>query len=221
MARSDDRGIAWALWRFLPGYQTSAMADVFFRFDFLVEADLSPALELLDPLQGSTDAVRRRGDEAFPSFFRTVWVDRDGEPVSSPELRAQIEAPYSKGTPDYNLNPERWEVVSKMALLPGWEGACRTARMQAEALLAADVGLGLLTEEHAVRVEKHAAMAAARLSSRLIHLKESASREAEERTLEFENQLAAALARGIRQPRIRPDSVGAVFLSGKNPFMTR
>jgi ATP-dependent helicase HepA len=224
MARSDDRGIAWALWRQIPGYQTSEVADVFFRFDFLIEVDLAPAFELLQSSEEGVHAVRRRGDEAFPPIFNTVWVDRDGEPVRSQEVLTQIEDSYkreSHGGSDFNLNPARWEVVSNMGLLSGWEGTCRAARKQAEALLSADVGLGKLTEEHAARLEQHAAMAAARLSSRLAHLQEATARDAEQRTLEFEDQLAAALARGIRQPRIRPDSVGAVFLSGQNPFENR
>ena len=224
LARSDDRGIAWAVWRRVPGYQTSAVADVFFRFDFLVEVDLAPALKLLLSYEEGIHAVRRRGDEAFPPILKTIWVDRDGEPVRSQEVLAQIEGSYNReshGGADFNLNPGRWEVVSNMGLLSGWEGTCRAARKQAEALLSADVGLAELTEEHAARLDQHAAMVAARLSSRLIHLEEGPSRAAEQRTLEFENQLAAALTRGIRQPGIRPDSVGAVFLSGQNPFENR
>ncbi|WP_331104146.1 protein DpdE [Archangium sp.] len=224
LARNDDRGIAWALWRCIPGYQTNAVSDVFFRFDFMVEVDVGPALEILSSFGEATHAVRRRADEAFPPIFRTVWVDQDGEPVQSPEVRAQIEDSYhqeSRGGTDYNLNPARWEVVSDMGLLATWEDTCRAARRRAEALLTADVDLSRLTETHAERLERHTAMAAARLSSRLAHLKEGTSHKAEQRHLEFENRLAAALARGIRQPRIWPDSVGAVFLSGQNPFQPR
>lgn len=224
LARNDDRGIAWGLWRSIPGYQTNVAGDVFFRFDFLVEVNLDPTLKILQSSGEATPAIRRRGDEAFPPIFQIVWVDRDGEPVHSPETRARLEESYrqeSRGGTDYNLNPERWEVVANMGLLANWEDTCRAARKRAEALLTADVGLGRLTEEHAQRFERNAAMAAARLSSRLAHLKEGISREAEQRHLEFENRLAEALARGIRQPRLRPDSVGAVFLSGQNPFQTR
>ncbi|RKH18564.1 hypothetical protein D7X74_09185 [Corallococcus sp. CA047B] len=224
LARNDDRGIAWALWRSIPGYQADSVGDVFFRFDFLVEVDLDPALEFLQSSGEPTHALRRRSDEAFPPIFQTVWVDRDGEPVLSPGTRAQLEESYrqeSRGGTDHNLNPERWEVVANMGLLSNWEDTCRAARKRAEALLTADVGLGQLTEDHAQRIESHAATVAARLSSRLAHLEEGSSREAEQRHMELENRLAAALARGIRQPRLRPDSVGAVFLSGQNPFQSR
>ena len=43
MTELDDRGRAFAMWRFVPGYQAGDAADVFFRFDFVVEANVAAA----------------------------------------------------------------------------------------------------------------------------------------------------------------------------------
>ena len=68
----DDRGRAAALWRMIPGHVPVAgeVADVFLRFDFIVETDIDLVLrnagEADEP--PSRTALARRGDMALPPF---------------------------------------------------------------------------------------------------------------------------------------------------------
>jgi hypothetical protein len=63
---------------------------LFFRFDFFIESDLTSAQNLGDPIINSTQALRRRADEAFPEDYRTVWLNSDLEQIKNSELLAWI-----------------------------------------------------------------------------------------------------------------------------------
>ena len=72
LAQADDRGRSTAMWRFLPNHRGESLAEVWFRFDFIVEADTAAALEVLREAQRLTPGVlvgdpsaRRHGARAF------------------------------------------------------------------------------------------------------------------------------------------------------------
>ena len=79
LIRSDDRGMAFAMWRDVPG--SLKIPRLFFRFDFVVEVDLAHAYEAGAALITSREALRRRADEAFPVSHRTVWLTSDLDEV--------------------------------------------------------------------------------------------------------------------------------------------
>ena len=102
----DDRGQATVLERRYPGN-----ANVYFGFDFLVEADIEAALGLVgdDPI--SRNALRRQADCLLAPFTRRVWVPLPGrvaidEPAQVKWLD-QLYKPRESHGPDTNLNAQR------------------------------------------------------------------------------------------------------------------
>lgn len=88
ITQGDDRGRSTALWRYVPGHHSDGVADLFFRFDFIVETNVGPARGILhdaDRLTQSADAaIGRRGDMALPPFFQTIWLDQELAQVEEP-----------------------------------------------------------------------------------------------------------------------------------------
>lgn len=225
----DDRGKSFALWRYTPDYAPQEGVDYFFRFDFIVEVDLEPALDLalklgLPNLKTISKALRRQGDIALPPLYQTVWLNADFELPDLQLVNAHLEIPYSKvprqnGSIDRNLNHHRWEVVWQMNLpvIRQWEQVCTAARSAAVAIFRQATNLdeelrGILVE-FTSNDEIHFAQRRSRLS-----LLSSKERGEEEREIEAERLMRKALAKGIASPKISFDSVGAVFLSNNNPF---
>ena len=69
----DDRGQAVAMWRLNQRWPHDPLA--FFGFDFLIEADVCPILDLLDERRRDAEPVaRRRADAAFPPQHQRVWI---------------------------------------------------------------------------------------------------------------------------------------------------
>ena len=67
----DDRGRSVALWRQRSSYTAIDLADVYFRFDFVIEADTDKAAE--DYAQATDDCQEddRHGDQANRTYTRT------------------------------------------------------------------------------------------------------------------------------------------------------
>ena len=225
----DDRGKSFALWRYAPDYVPTELVDHFFRFDFIVEVDLGPALEVaqlrnVPNLKTLCQALRRQGDIALPPLYHTVWLNADFELPDAQSVSEYLELAYSKvprrdGSWDRNINHERWEDVWQLNLpvIKGWQRVCTDARGAALALFRKatnlDEDLRRVLSNMANYDEIHFAQRSSRLS--LLSAKE---REVEEQELETEILLREALREGIANPRISLDSVGAVFLSNLNPF---
>jgi ATP-dependent helicase HepA len=223
LTRRDDRGIAYAMWRCVQGYPPALAADLFFRFDFLVEADSQAVLRRLasdsDSLPG---VVHRRADAAFPPIFQTVWLDSDMAEVTDPDTLKFLKLPYEKHRRDrkirdFHLSPTRWSQVDSLGLLSAWAETCQAARRAGEALLRKNIGLREHCEARVAQLMKINSEFVAHFESRIARLDGEARKE-EERARSLEETLTRALIDGIRQPTIRPDSVGAVFLSNLCPF---
>jgi ATP-dependent helicase HepA len=221
IAQADERGRSTAMWRFMPGYKSDNQADVFFRFDFIVQSDIAPALDVLGAAERLTPAaaaaIQRRSDMALAPSFHTLWLDGELRRVDDPGLLDRLTAPYrpdaaDQGGRDYNLNPQRWRNLTRLDLpaLADWTELCRAARRSAETSLRS---LPALTQS----LDAAARAATAADFGRLAQLQTRAERTGdtgEQAELQLEQDLSHALLTGVRQPIIRLDGIMAVFLSG-------
>lgn len=216
----DDRGRATAIWRVFPDYKSDAFADLFFRFDFVVEPDLTKAIEVLKHegcwSDASAAALTRRGDMALPPFYQSMWLDQELERVTDRTLLEKLDHPYrpegsDAGGRDYNLNPERWKNLGRLRLgqMSDWRRACLVARERAERELR---DLALFND----RLKEADRRAAGVNQSRLGQLRARADRRnlvSDEREWRVERDLAEALSGGILSPSVRVDTVAASFLT--------
>ena len=217
---ADDRGRSFAMWRFAPDFIGDPVAGIYFRFDFVIEADVSEAAEILQEFgrmaNAADAAIRRRGDMALPPFHRSVWLDRELTAVTEEALLSKLARPYSvepdqNGSVDLNLNARRWKRTLQLPIpeLDFWSELTMKARLSAEDTLRIDPSLveNLTTaEQRALQVDL----------GRIGQLRARAQAGADPRDgsdLAFEERLTAALRNGIRTPSLRVDTVGAVFLS--------
>jgi ATP-dependent helicase HepA len=218
--RSDDRGRAFAMWRYRPTFesQDASGCDLWFRFDFLVEANV---MESDDDV---ARALKRRAEQHFPPQFYTVWVSAsDGATLQPPDILLET---YRKSDNvhgrDFNLNPRRWQTlhmrVESVPWLLEWRRHCQNAAVSALAYLDGHDrvqqqrarGLASLRSQHATRV--------AQIESRLTRLT-GLARCVEQRDLDEEEGLFSRLSEAIREPSVRTDVAGAFFISASAPFV--
>jgi ATP-dependent helicase HepA len=215
LVRSDDRGMAFAMWRYVPGWRDAAQPIL--RFDFVIEADVYAGKA--DRFPVSSDVLRRRADAAFPVRYRTVWLTSDLEAVTEPQLLTLLLQPYSKwlradGGRDFNLRSERWDRAAQLVSIGDWSELCVKARGAAEGLIRNGAEFRSQCDRYASRVRDSAATIANGFLSRKARLS-AAVRQAEGRMEEMEAKLAEALIVGIQHPAMRVDSAGVVVISGE------
>lgn len=220
LAQRDERGRSTAFWRHLPNAETRE-ARLFFRFDFVIEADVAAANDILDLAGQLTpsgqSSLGRRGDMALAPSFHTIWLNRDLETVTDEALLATLEAPYrvdtsDQGGRDFNLNPKRWQALRALRVseLDDWSDLCREARLTAEAHLRRLPDLNEGLDAAARRAEMLDAGRLGLLQARATRKGEQDPRDA--RDLDLERALSEQLIAGIRKPRISLDAVCACFL---------
>ena len=99
----DDRGQAAAFRRFDQRHRGGP--DIYFGFDYLVEADIEQAMTLLENQPTARTAVRRQADRFFPPFMLRSWVSARGyEPILGRDEIGWLDAPYNKTKGDRNFN---------------------------------------------------------------------------------------------------------------------
>ena len=205
----------WRHRRTFEGRDASGV-DLWFRFDFLIEADVPASID------DSARALCRRAEQHFPPQFHTVWVDMAGAVTMAPPAEvAEAYLPEDKGRGrDFNLNPHRWQVLHMQDHVPWimeWPRHCEQAAQRARAFIVAHEavrehmasGMGALQRQHRTRV--------AQLKSRIARVT-GAAQAAERRDLDTEGAMHALLTEAIRQPAIRTDVAGAFFISATKTF---
>jgi len=220
----DDRGRSVAVWRQRSGYRSEGLADVFFRFDFLIEADTQEAAQTYCDATGgdketAINALRRRGDMVFPPTFENMWLDAELEPVSDASLLNILQKPYSKGSPedddkDQNLNSERWSQLSSLDLpiMDYWSETVEQARKKAETVLRQHINLSEFIQD-ALKLAKGSDQARfAQLRTRITQARDLEA-VSETKLLKIESETAESFYRGLTSPKITVDMIGAVFLS--------
>ena len=225
---ADDRGRSFAMWRFVPDYGGDPIADIYFRFDFVLEADVTGATEVLADHGRDTSAagaaIRRRGDMALPPFYRSLWLDRELAPVHDEALLIRLSRPYSvepdrSGVMDLNLNALRWQRALQLPIpeLGFWSELCGKARLAAEMALRGNSGLVeslAKAEQQALRVDL------GRIGQLRARARAGVNAQ-DDSDLVFEERLAAALRDGIRNPIVRVDTIGAIFISANRSATDR
>lgn len=218
--QSDDRGRAFAMWRYRPTFEPSDASgcDLWFRFDFVVEANLTESDD------DAARALKRRAEQHFAPQFYTVWVSAaDGATLQPPDvlLEDYRNSTHMHGR-DFNLNPGRWQTlhmqIDSVPWLLEWRRHCQNAAASALAYINGhDLvhqqrarGLASLRNQHATRV--------AQIESRLTRLT-GVAQVAEQRDLDDEEVLFARLNDAIRAPSVRTDVAGAIFASASAPFV--
>lgn len=221
IAQADDRGRSTALWRYMPDYSSDDVADLFFRFDFVVSADLEGAREILARdhrlTPSAAASISRRGDMVLPPFFQTLWLDRYLTPVEEVATVRRLAQAYSQepdrqGSRDFNLNPKRWRQMAKLDVpqLAHWADLCTEARLRAEACLRRLPSFTGGLAKAALRATEFD-------RARLGHLRARADRNlasADAAEWSLEKSLSESLIVGIREPTVHVDAVLACFLSG-------
>ena len=220
--RWDDRGTCFAFWRVSSG-KKAAQVDLFFRFDFVVEASLREARLLRPEFPELTDEVlRRQADACFPPINRTIWVSEFFEPIDDTTL-AELEKPFEKSpsaaslhpVPDTNINQDRWPLVRNHYDLAQWPERCRAGKAAAAEALVRTVDLAQITERFSVLLQTDTALVKEQSYSRIDALKESpAEQAAAMNDLRREIKVREALLAGVRRPDLHLDAAGAVFLAG-------
>ncbi len=221
ITQADDRGRSTAMWRYLPGYQSHGPADLFFRFDYVIEADVTAGVEFLANSgrggPAAAAAVRRRGDMALAPFQRTIWLDRELQLVTEAPLLRKLNGAYRPkasfdGERDFNLNPKRWRNMMRLDVpeQSNWSGICDAARIKSEASLRA---LPSFTTNIGAALSRVIEVDLGRLGQLRARADRSA-RASDAADLSLETGLSEHLTRGIRSPTIHLDAILACFVSG-------
>lgn len=215
----DDRGRVFAMWRHRPDYEArdASGCDLWFRFDFLVQASL------LDADDDAARALIRRAEQHFPPQFHTVWVDATREATMAPpaHLAEEYRSIEPGLGPDYNLNPCRWQILQMQDNVPWlleWRRHCEAAADRALQFLAGHELLRQHQEQGLVSLHSQHATRVAQVESRLTRLT-GVAQAAERRDLEEEEVLHGRLSDAIRAPAISIDAAGALFASAATPFV--
>ena len=218
---ADDRGRSFALWREDPHYSADQAADAYLRFDFLVEVDLLDAFTALEALGedgfAARAALRRRGDLMLAPSFSTIWIDAALNIVPQGGLRALLDRPYrpvARGQGPYhdiNVNARRWQRVKAIGIdvVAHWAELCTKGRQTAEALLRADPDF--IAKLRAAETDA-AEADYARITQLEVRLRQDPDGLSGQ--LDLERAIATATRQGIIQPRVRLETIGAVFLTG-------
>ena len=220
--QTDDRGRVFAVWRHWPGYSATDGSgnDLFFRFDFLVEADLAEGGPSGSAAEGpSSRALRRRADGCFSPQFITAWVgvDRAAIPLAPDYLTTPYRSKQDsiESGRDFNLNPSRWHLLATRDDVPWLQDWARVCQQAEEDALAHVRGLRIVHEQIASAqrlLNDQLQTRTAYLQNRIARLSGFA-RQAEEAELVAELDRHEQLTAAITQPRFHLDVVGAVFLS--------
>jgi len=217
--QGDDRGRAFAMWRHRPSFEArdASGIDLWFRFDFLIEADLQA------PDGDADHALCRRAEHHFPPQFHTVWVDMAGAVTVEPT--AEISEAYlpvdQGGGRDFHLNPLRWQILRMQDHVPWtveWRRYCEEASRRAHEFIGAHAAVRERIKRGLVSLQSQHETRMAQIQSRIARLT-GAAQIAERHDLDAENAMHALLTESIRQPVIRTDVAGAMFVSAATPFM--
>lgn len=224
--RWDDRGCSYAFWRYAPNYGSDEDPAVFFKFEYVVSPALSPLKDLCKRHAGASwNAVLRRSETIMQPRFTRMFLDADMVRVMQNDDRMKwIQPEFSKSATtigkDYNLNRDRWDEAMELYDMSLWRDRCEAARATSERLLREESGLPNWSAECIEKATAQASQIQQQFRSRLA-MANGKAKASLESDLEFEAELREAQVEAFSNPDLRVDSVGAIFVSNRMPFVER
>ncbi|MEV5412984.1 protein DpdE [Thermopolyspora sp. NPDC052614] len=203
----DDRGQAAVLFR--PARLRSPEPQVYVRFDYLVEADLTAVLSMTGG-QGDVElALRRQADRILAPFLRHVWLAANGRAVTTPLLLELLERPYDPHRGDVNLN------VNRIGPLYDLYGGRAQFALDLQVLQqrSRDELVRVTDLAEVCRKAQHQAMRALASARAQAEARRAAGRlvnDTESRLMEVE--VTEALVTGLSTPQISPVSVTVLMV---------
>ncbi|RGA04365.1 restriction endonuclease subunit R [Microbispora triticiradicis] len=194
----DDRGQASAFRRSDPDHRGDALA--YFGFDYLVEADLTGALDLLADQRNATSALRRQADRLLPPFTLKVWIEGGAEsPVTDTLLLNWLERPYDNKR-DQNYSSGR--ISGLLEVFGDWGGyraAAEAAELSARQHLAEVTDLARRCDQAQEHSRQRVAIAMAQAQAR----KAAGHLVGDTESLITDATVADALVKGLSQPTVK------------------
>lgn len=217
----DDRGRSHAIWRTTPDYIPENVADLFLRFDFVIETNIAEVLQLVSSLGVDSKAnFKRIGDMLFPAIVRTIWLDSELRLVDDDRVGKYLDIGYNRsitnGILDKNIKYGHWMqlIESDLPYFSDWRERCFNGREAALQYLSESTDLEKITQEYVNKAKALHQQHYTQLRSRIIHLHGDEA-DCERKRMKAEEKLHHAYYEGILNPTIRLDAVGAIFLYQK------
>lgn len=218
LARIDDRGRSFALWRTVPDYSPLEEADVFVRFDFIMETDVSLAERVLREAgrfeQGVKNALSRRADGFLAPFYERLWLDGELDVVDDESVLALLDADYKTIYADQTLNWTQWQKIEgyEVTCLDNWEEFVAEARRVAGEKICVKASLHERSETAVNRARLANDVRLARLRARISKL-DGLLKLREQTELDLETRVSESLYSGMSDPSLSLDTIGVIFLS--------
>ena len=224
-ADMDDRGRSYALWRQIRNDYFETEPKFYFRFDFLIEADLSETETALAQYEIFTDtaraAIKRRADSLFPPFVDRIWIDENGVEPLDDFIEHFLDLPYDKLgiNPRYidkNLKSVRLRklMVVEPDAFANWDLRCIRMRDSAKTNFLARVKLAEWKKVALDHAHTEDDLRQAQLRTRIQSLT-GREGDAERVQLAIEKAINEGLYRGIAAPTVKIDVSGVVLLSAR------
>lgn len=208
---TDDRGQATAFWRLHP--QHRGELEPYFGFDFVVEADISGAVALVNDVdvEKAHPALRRQADRILPPFALKVWVAAGSTKAVTDEQNLMwLEKPYDNNK-DHNYNAKLIRELTD--LFGGWNhyvAAAESANGIALEELERVTDLPVMCDRAQKAARRRLAVAAAQAKSRGAagHLLGDTG------SYMTDVSVADALVEGLTQPTVRLVAATCIVKSG-------
>lgn len=206
-ATIDDRGQATIFFR--PARLRSPEPQVYVRFDYLVEANLTVVLNMTGESGDAELALRRQADRILTPFLRHVWLAANGRAVTDPSLLTLLEKPYDPRRGDVNLNANRIGALHEIY------GGCAQFALDLQVLQqrSQDELVRVTDLAEVCRQAQHQAVRALASARAQAEARQAAGRlvnDTESRLMEVE--VTEALVRGLSTPQISPVSVTVLMV---------
>lgn len=218
----DDRGKAFAIWRFDSNWDSGEGEEwAGFRFDYIIEPDIRKATAILGDRgipPGEQKALLRQADAFLPPYMLTLFIDSALQEEVSKRALSILRRPFLRPTStDINLTKERLSIIEEIVSLDRWAEFCHSARSVSEQILKR---MPLYIEKCNEGTDRANAVLGSRLAQLSLRFKRERSGEmfGQEVDIELEGQLGGALLEGITNPRISLDAIGFIVISGRNPL---
>ncbi|WP_323746152.1 protein DpdE [Catenulispora pinisilvae] len=202
----DDRGQAAAFRRYDQRYRGGP--DIYFGFDYLVEADIETAMTLLENQPTASIAVRRQADRIFPPFMLRTWVSAlRYESIQGEAEIAWLDAPYDKAKGDRNFNS-----MSVGELHNLFQGAQSFSEAVSQAQAAARKALETTTDlpRRCAEAQDHARKTMAVAQAQALARQAAGRLVGDAGSYVADVSLAGALIDGLSEPAVR--QVGAICI---------